>query len=321
MRGFLRAPRTTIKLPWQPKDDCGKRLKQQQMECLWKFFYVFWLSTIECMSIDLQKTWLDSFGQKLIRMFSLPSVKRAHCGAGSNSAHSSAEFFTDILAGFTVNNRVLRLPAIVLFSAELFILFVDVIGTFCCENPAGRGLFRWNSRKPLALAENNVYFSMHEQFKPCQGNSSNSTWSLGLRKRDGSGSSPDHRCIDLASFCHSSFLVLSSFFFFFPFFATKGDLDCMQMIESSLLKFYVWTFVRVFLHHPPCKLVSLIRFSYFLFSRVYFFISELKKLRKRITEKLTVMILARCKNAETHTHWHHNCYSAFFWRTWTPEIT
>ena len=40
-RGFLRAPRTTIELPWQPKDDCGKQLKQQQMECFEKFFYVF----------------------------------------------------------------------------------------------------------------------------------------------------------------------------------------------------------------------------------------------------------------------------------------
>ena len=106
---------------------------------------------------------------------------------------------------------------------------------FCRENPAGRGLFRRNSRKPLALAENNVYFSVHEQFKPCQGNSSNSTWSLGLRKRDGSDSSPDDQCIDLAFLCYSSFFVLSSFFFFFHFFfATKGDLDCKQMIESSL---------------------------------------------------------------------------------------
>ena len=94
--------------------------------------------------------------------------------------------------------------------------------------------FRRNSRKPLALAEINVFFSMHEQFKSWQGNSSNSTWSLGLRKRDGSGSSPDHQCIDLASFSYSSFHVLSSFFLFLSFFATKGDLDCMQMIENSL---------------------------------------------------------------------------------------
>ena len=100
------------------------------------------------MSIDLQGTLLGSLGQKLIRVFS-PSVKRAHCGAGSNSAPSCA---------------------------ELFALFVDVIGAFCCINPTGRGLFRRNSRKPLALAENNVYFSVHEQFKPCQGNSSNSTY-------------------------------------------------------------------------------------------------------------------------------------------------
>ena len=42
-KGGLRAPRRTIELPWQPKDDCGKRLKQQQMECLWKFFYVFFV--------------------------------------------------------------------------------------------------------------------------------------------------------------------------------------------------------------------------------------------------------------------------------------
>ena len=41
------------------------------------------------------------------------SVKRAHCGAGSNSAHSCAELFT---------------------------LFVGVIGAFCPENPTGRGL-------------------------------------------------------------------------------------------------------------------------------------------------------------------------------------
>ena len=41
------------------------------------------------------------------------SVKRAHSGAGSNSAHSGAELFT---------------------------LFVGVIRAFCCENPTGRGL-------------------------------------------------------------------------------------------------------------------------------------------------------------------------------------
>ena len=41
------------------------------------------------------------------------SVKRAHCGAGSISAHSCAELFT---------------------------LFVGVIGAFCRENPTGRGL-------------------------------------------------------------------------------------------------------------------------------------------------------------------------------------
>ena len=41
------------------------------------------------------------------------SVKRAHCGADSNFAHSCAELFT---------------------------LLVGVIGGFCRENPTGRGL-------------------------------------------------------------------------------------------------------------------------------------------------------------------------------------
>ena len=33
---------------------------------------------IECMSTDLQRTWLGSFGQKLIRVFSLPTVSNEH---------------------------------------------------------------------------------------------------------------------------------------------------------------------------------------------------------------------------------------------------
>ena len=58
------------------KTTAGNRKKQQEMECLWNFFYVFLLSMIECMSIDLQRTWLGGFGQKLIQVFSLPSQCR-----------------------------------------------------------------------------------------------------------------------------------------------------------------------------------------------------------------------------------------------------
>ena len=43
----------TIELLWQPKDEGGKRLKQQHMECLGKFLNVFLLSMNECMSIDV----------------------------------------------------------------------------------------------------------------------------------------------------------------------------------------------------------------------------------------------------------------------------
>ena len=43
-----------------------------------KVFLRFLLSMIECMSIDLQRTWLGSFGQKLFRVFSLPTVSNEH---------------------------------------------------------------------------------------------------------------------------------------------------------------------------------------------------------------------------------------------------
>ena len=43
-----------------------------------KVQYVFLLSMIDCMSIDLQSTGLGCFGQKLIRVFSLPTVSNEH---------------------------------------------------------------------------------------------------------------------------------------------------------------------------------------------------------------------------------------------------
>ena len=168
-------------------------------ECLWNFFYFFLLSMIECTSINLQRTWLGGFGQKLIRMFFLPSQCR-RCQTST------------LWGGLKLCAQLCR----------VVYTFCRCYWYFLSWKPYRPRPFRQNSRKPLVLAENIVYFFVHEQFKPCQGKSSNSTWSLGLRKRDGSGSSPDHQCIDLASFCYSSFLVLSSFFSFsFPFFATK----------------------------------------------------------------------------------------------------
>ena len=233
-RGFLRAPRTTIELPWQPKDDCGKQIKQQEMECLWNFFYVFLLSMIKCMSIDLQRTWLGGFGQKLMQVFSLPSQCR-QCQTST------------LWGGLKLCAQLCR-----------------VVYTFCrydwcflSRKPCRPRPFRRNSRKPLALAENNVYFSVHEQFKPCQRKFSNSTWSLGLRKRGGSGSSPDHQCLPCI------FLLLFLFHYFFIFFFFLPFLFCNERRSRQhaddwefTLKFYVWTYVRV-----PCRLVSLIRFS------------------------------------------------------------
>ena len=97
-----------------------------------KVFYVFLLSMIQCMSIDLQRTWLGSFGQKLIRVFSLPMVSNVHIVWRAQTLRTAVR--------------------------SCFHFFVDVNGAFCCENPTGRDLFRRWSRKPLALAENNVYF-------------------------------------------------------------------------------------------------------------------------------------------------------------------
>ena len=151
-RGFLRAPRTTIELPWQPKDDCGKQIKQQEMECLWNFFYVFLLSMIECMSIDLQRTWLGGFGQKFIRVFSLPS--------------QCLQCQTSTLWG----------------GLKLCAQLCRVVYTFCrcywcflswkLYRPRP---FRRNSRKPLALAENNVYFLCMSNSNLARENLRNST--------------------------------------------------------------------------------------------------------------------------------------------------
>ena len=185
------SPWTAIELPWQPKYDCGKRLKQQQMVCLWKFFYVFCGPRLNAWVLISRRHDLVVLAKSSSRCFPC------------RQCHDQ----TSTLWG--------RL--------KLCAQLCRVVYTFCrCYwcfllwkswNQA-EAFFRRNLRKPLPLAENNVYLSVHEQFKHCQGNSSNSTWSLGLRKRDGSGSSPDHQCIDLASFCYSSCLVLSSFFLF-----------------------------------------------------------------------------------------------------------
>ena len=160
------------------------------MECLWTFFCIFLLSMIECTSINLQRTWLGGFGQKLIPVFSLPSQCR-QCQTST------------LWGGLKLCAQLCR----VVYN------FCRCYWCFLSWKPYRPRPFRWNSRKPLVLAKNNVYFSEHEQFKPCQGLSSNSTWSLGLRKRDGSGSSPEHQCI----LCIFLLLFLSRSFFIFSF--------------------------------------------------------------------------------------------------------
>ena len=64
---------------------------------------------IECMSIDLQRTLLGSFGQKLIIVFSLPTVSNEHIVGRA---------------------QTLR-PAV----PDLFTLFADVIGAFLLYKP------------------------------------------------------------------------------------------------------------------------------------------------------------------------------------------
>ena len=84
------------------------------------------------MSIDLQRTSLGSFGQKLIRVFSLPIVSNEHIVGRAQTLRTAVR--------------------------SCLHFFVDVNGAFCSENPTGRDLFRRWSRKSLALAENNVYY-------------------------------------------------------------------------------------------------------------------------------------------------------------------
>ena len=69
---------------------------------------------IECMSIDLQRTWLGSFGQNLIRLFSLPTVSNEHIVGRAQTLRTAVQ--------------------------SCLHFFVDVIGAFWCENPTGRGL-------------------------------------------------------------------------------------------------------------------------------------------------------------------------------------
>ena len=204
MRGFLRAPPTTIELPWQPKDDSGKQIKQQQLECLWNFFYVFLLSMIECMSINLQRTWLGGFGQSSPGCFSCrvnaDSVKRAHCGAGSNSAHSCAELFTT---------------------------FCRCFWCFLSWKTYRPRPFRRNSRKPLTLAENKVYSLPGKIFEFNLKPRTEKAWRKWFLTW-----SPVYT-LHLSVTLPFSFILHFSFFLPF-FFATKGYLDCKQMIESSL---------------------------------------------------------------------------------------
>ena len=212
-----------FELPWQPKDDCGKQIKQQEMECLWNFSTFFCCPWFECMSIDLQRTWLGGFGQKLIRVFSLPSQCR-QCQTST------------LWGGLKLCAQLCR----------VVYTFCRCYWGFLSWKPYRPTPFRRNSRKPLALAENNVYFSVHEQFKPCQGKFSNSTWSLGLRKRDGSGSSPDHQCIPcifLLLFLLHYFFI---FFFFLPFLFCNERRSRLHADDWEFtLKYYVWTYVRV----------------------------------------------------------------------------